>query len=170
MSRPATYSPMDQVISREETGKEVTWSMGEYVARRDIWKAFNPSGDPPTPVGVYENQPSPLSTDVTTVWTIASGFLLLLIMLAIAFYALSQSEQVFTHSYTFDTNSHSEASFVSDEFELKGRTSNVELITNAHVDNNCIYLNYALINEDTGQAFDLGVEVGSYQRSDEDAY
>lgn len=164
------YVSPPRMISKEETGKEVTWSMGEYVAGRDIWKAFNLSGEPPTSVGVYENQPSPLSTDVTTVWTIAGGFLLLLLMLAIASYALSQSEQVFAHSYTFDTNSHSEASFVSDEFELKGRTSNVELTTNARVDNNWIYLNYALINENTGQAFDFGREVSYYHGYDEDGF
>src|SRR6266702_4385529 len=33
------------MISKEESSQEVTWSMGSYVAGRDIWKAFNLSGD-----------------------------------------------------------------------------------------------------------------------------
>ena len=43
-------------------------------------------------------------------------------------------------------------SFVTDVFQLEGHTSNLELTTTANVNNNWIYLNYALINQDTGQA------------------
>src|SRR5262249_52017912 len=122
----------------------------------------------PVSVGVYENQPSPLSGDVKMVWTIAFTFLVLLVALMIGFYSMARNEQVFSQSYTFNTNVKSEPSFVSDEFELKGRTSNLELTTTAHVDNNWIYLNYALINEDTGHAYDFGREVSYYHGYDSD--
>lgn len=165
------YVSPPRVISREHSGKETTWSMGEYILGRDIWKLFNLAGDPPAPIGVYENQPSPLSADVTMVWAIAGGFLLLLIMLTMASYTLAGNEQVFTQSYTFDTNApKGETSFVTDTFELKGRTSDVELATVAHVDNSWIYLNYALINQDTGQAYDFGREVSYYHGYDEDGF
>ena len=36
------------------------------------------------------------------------------------------------------------------------------------MDNNWIYLNYALINEDTGQAYDFGREVSYYHGRDSD--
>ena len=39
------YISPPRVISSEDTGKEVTWSMGEYMAGRDIWKAFNLGGE-----------------------------------------------------------------------------------------------------------------------------
>src|SRR5262249_36502304 len=58
--------------------------------------------------------------------------------------------------------------FVSDVFELKGHTSNVELTTSTDVNNNWLYLNYALINNDTGQAFDFGREVSYYHGYDSD--
>jgi hypothetical protein len=61
-----------------------------------------------------------------------------------------------------------EASFVTDVFNLEGRTSNVELTTSANVDNSWIYLNYALINQDTGQAWDFGREVSYYHGYDSD--
>jgi hypothetical protein len=142
--------------------------MGEYLTGRDLWKAFKLAGDPPTPIGVYENQPSPLSADVKLVWTIVATFLVLLVALLVAFYSIESDEQVFDQSYTFNTSAKGEASFVTDVFELKGRTSDVELTTTANVDNNWIYLNYALINEDTGHAYDFGREVSYYHGYDSD--
>ena len=164
------YVSPPRVLSSERTGKEVTWSMGEYVSGRDIWKAFKLEGDPPAPIGVYENQPSPLSTDVTAVGTIVGAFLVLLVVLLVAFYSYARDEQVFEQSYTFNTNAKSEASFVTDVFELKGHTSDVELTSAAHVDNNWLYLNYALINEETGHAYDFGREVSYYHGYDEDGF
>src|SRR5262249_40377463 len=55
-----------------------------------------------------------------------------------------------------------------DTFELTGRTSSVEVSTSADVRNNWIYLNYALINQDTGQAWDFGREVTFYSGYDSD--
>lgn len=162
------YVSPPRVISSERTGKEVTWSMGEYVAGRDIWKAFKLQGDPPAPIGVYENQPSPLSANVKLVWSLAAVFLLLLVALLVVFYSTAHDEQVFEQSYEFNTNVKSEASFVTDVFELKGHTSDAELMTSANVNNNWIYVNYALINQDTGHVYDFGREISYYHGYDED--
>jgi hypothetical protein len=162
------YISPPRVISSEETGKEITWSMGEYISGRDIWRAFKLPGEPPAPVGVYENQPSPLSANVKIVWGLAALFLVLLSALLVAFYSTARDQQVFEQSYEFNTNVKGEASFVTDVFELKGHTSDVELTTTAGVDNNWIYLNYALINQDTGHAYDFGREVSYYHGYDED--
>ena len=162
------YISPPRVISAEKTGNEVTWSMGEYITGRDIWKAFKLPGDPPAAIGVYENQPSPLAADVKQVWKLVGVFLIVLVVLMMAFFSMARDEQVFSQVYSFDTKPHGEASFVTDAFELKGRTSDVELTTSAHVDNNWIYLNYALIDEDTGHAYDFGREVSYYHGYDSD--
>jgi hypothetical protein len=169
----ADYISPPRVISSERTGKEITWSLGEYVTGRDIWQAFKLQGQPPAPVGVYENQPSPVSANVKMVWGMVAAFVALLVALLIGFNAMALNEQVFANSYLFDTNmfdtnSKREASFVTESFELKGHTSNVELITDASVYNNWIYFDYALINQDTGQAYDFGREVSYYYGTDED--
>src|ERR1039458_9483802 len=49
-----------------------------------------------------------------------------------------RSEQVFQETYRFSPSS-TEASFVTPEFELKGRTSSVEVRTDADVSNQWIY-------------------------------
>ena len=162
------YISPPRVISSEKTGNEVTWSMGEYMSGRDIWRAFKLPGEPPAPIGVYENQPSPLSANVKIVWSLVALFLALLLALLVASYSMARDEQVFEQSVEFNTNVKSEASFVTDVFELKGHTSNVELTTAANVNNNWIYLNYALINQDTGHAYNFGREVSYYHGYDED--
>lgn len=163
------YVSPPRVVSAEKVGNEVTWSMGEYVTGRDIWNAFKLPGDPPVPIGVYENQPSPLGADAKAIWTLAGIFLVVMVALVVGFYSMAKQEQVLSQTYDFDTSSKGgEASFVTDVFELTGHTSDVELSTRATVSNRWIYLNYALINQDTGHAYDFGREVSYYSGYDED--
>ena len=162
------YVSPPRVLSSERTGQEVTWSMGEYMSGTDVWKAFRLPGDPPAAVGVYENQPFPLSADTKNIWAACAGFLLLLVVMMIGFDLLARNEQVFTGYYKFDSRQRGEVSFVTEDFEVKGHTSNVELTTSTDLNNRWIYLNYALINEATGQAFDFGREVSYYHGHDSD--
>jgi hypothetical protein len=162
------YVSPPRVISSEGTKQETTWSMGEYLSGRDLWKAFKLEGEPPTPIGVYENQPSPLSASVTTVWRLFGVFTALLLALGVALYSMARNEQAFEGSYNFDTSSKDEPSFVTDIFRLTGHTSDVVITTEAQVDNSWIYLNYALINQDTGHAYDFGREVSYYHGQDSD--
>ena len=97
------------------------------------------------------------------------GFLLLLVVMMIGFDMIARNEQVFTGSYQVSTPiraARRRSSPTSSTF--KGHTSNVELTTSTDVNNHWIYLNYALINEDTGQAFDFGREVSYYHGYDSD--
>jgi len=164
------YVAPPRVISSESTGQEITWSMGEYVSGEDIWKAFALPGSPPERIGVYENQPSPFGADTTAIWTAFVGFAAVLVILLMAFSTFTANESVFRANYEFDSRVRGEASFVTDEFQLKGRTSDLELTTNTNLQNHWIYLNYALINQDTGQAYDFGREVSFYSGYDEDGF
>jgi hypothetical protein len=162
------YVSPPRVLSSEQTGNEVTWSMGEYMSGKDIWKAFGLAGSPPEAVGVYENQPSPLSADTRNIWVAFAAFVLALVVMMIGFDLAARNEQVFTGYYKYDSRQRGEASFVTDDFEVKGHTSNVEVRTSTDLNNRWIYLNYALINESTGQAFDFGREVSYYHGYDSD--
>jgi Domain of unknown function (DUF4178) len=164
------YVAPPRVISSESNGQEVTWSMGEYVSGQDIWKAFSLPGSPPEKIGVYENQPSPFGADTVAIWTAFVGFAAFLVILLMGFSTFSSNENVFRADYEFDSRVKGEASFVTDVFQLKGRTSNIELTTTTDLQNHWIYLNYALINQDTGQAFDFGREVSYYNGYDEDGF
>src|SRR5215472_3718594 len=162
------YVHPPRVLSCELLDKEVTWSAGEYMYGREIWDAFKLPGGPPEAQGVYKNQPSPVKTNVTAIWVVFAAFAIVLLGLMMSFDMLAKKEQVFQQSFSWHRDDRGEPSFVTNGFDLGGRTSTVQIRTNAPVDNHWIYLNYALINDDTGQAWDFGREVSYYHGYDSD--
>src|SRR5262249_37650240 len=144
------------VLSSEKVENEVTWSLGEYMHGREVWKAFNLRGDPPAAIGVYANQPSSVATNVKSIWVTFALFAVFLLVLMAVFDVTARKETVFQGTYRFPTSDfQGEASFVTDPFDLNGGISDVQIKTSAGVYNSWIYLNYALINQDTGQAWDF---------------
>ena len=162
------YVHPPRVLSSEKMAKETTWSVGEYMYGREIWEAFKLPGSPPEAEGVYENEPSPVATNVAQIWAAFAVFAILLFALMIGFEMFARKEPVFQETYRWERAKAGELSFVTDGFELKGRPSTVEVKTSAPVSNQWIYLNYALINDDTGQAWDFGREVSYYYGRDSD--
>lgn len=163
------YVHPPRVLSSEKMANEVTWSTGEYMYGREIWEAFRLSGSPPEAVGVYENQPSPVTTNVRGMWIAFAVFTIFLLAIMAEFDMLAKKEPVFRQTFTWNrADARGEPSFVTDVFELNGRTSTVQLKTSAPVNNHWIYLNYALINQETGEAWDFGREVSYYHGYDSD--
>jgi hypothetical protein len=76
------------------------------------------------------------------------------------------NREVFDENYSYYNARGGDSSFVTPTFELGGRESNAEVAIRTDLNNNWIYFNFALINEDTGQAFDFGREVSYYRDSD----
>ncbi len=156
------------ILSSESNKNEVTWSQGEYISGAEIWKAFNLAGSAPAPQGIYLNQPSPYTGKVGGIWKM---FLLmegLLLVLLIAFAAMSKNEVVVDERHRFSTLDQSEPSFVTNSFNLNGRAAPVEVEVDTDLSNNSAYFNFALVNEDTGQGYDFAKEVSYYFGSDSD--
>ena len=163
------YVHPPRVLSSEKLDKEVTWSIGEYMYGREIWDSFKLPAAPPEPMGVYENQPSPVAVNVTGIWVAFIAFTVFLLALMAGFDMRAKKQPVLHETYLFNRfDSKNEDSFVTNIFELTGHTSTVEVKTNAPVSNHWIYLNYALINQDTGQAWDFGRELSYYYGYDSD--
>lgn len=153
------------MLSSEATDGEVTWSQGRYIAGTEVWSAFKIPGNTPPPVGVFSDQPNPYSERSKGVWGIFGTFALALVVLTIFFAVTSQRDEVMSRDYLF-IRGKGEPSFVTEPFELKGRTSNVELSIHTDLYNHWAYFNFALINEETGKAYDFGREVSYYYDSD----
>jgi hypothetical protein len=163
------YVRPPHLLSCEQSSGETTWSFGEYTDPLEIWKSFNLPGRPPEPVGVFENQPAPSTVKVKQVWMPFLILTLFLLGLMACNEIVASKDPIFSASYQLSSGApKGEASFVTDVFELQGRQSNVEIKTSANVSNSWIYLNYALINQDTGQAWDFGREVSYYSGRDSD--
>ncbi len=156
-----------KILSSEATTSETTWSLGQYISGAEIWQAFKLPGAPPKPVGVFANQPSPLVQKSKELWRLGRTFLLIAFALMLAGYVFSGNSQVFSESYRYRAGAQ-EASFVTPVFDVKGRQTNVEVSTKTGLYNNWTYINYALINNETGQAWDFGREVSYYTGRDSD--
>ena len=155
------YVAPPQILSSETTESETTWSLGEYVDGARVWEAFSLTGAPPPATGVFANQPSPYTGRVKPLWIYCLALLLVLLNLALFFSSFASKEEVFSQRYSFGPTLTGDNSFVTPIFELKGRTSGVELAIHTDLRDNWAYFNFALINEATGQAFDFGREVSN---------
>jgi len=160
------YIAPPYMLSSETIPGEVTWSLGEYKTGADIWKAFNLPGSPPPAVGAYANEPSPHTGSAAKWFSIAVALWTLTFVLLVATALFSSNEKIFSTLYTYSENTPGEHSFVTPIFEVKGRPSNVEIELGTNLHQNWAYFNMALINEQTGQAWDFGREVSYYSGSD----
>jgi hypothetical protein len=156
-----------QMLSMEQSGKEITWSLGEYIEPDAVRKAFKLAAPLPACIGVGACQPSPLANQPLRSLKLAGIFVAVALLIQAVSFALSENTLVFEDSFEYDARSV-EKSRVTDLFELNGRTSNVVVRTNANVQNNWIYLSMALINDETGTAYDFGREIGYYSGRDSD--
>lgn len=157
------------ILSAETTEGETTWSMGEYVDARELWKAFGVPGAPPSPRGVYANQPSPYVADAKSYWKLFGIFALVLTLLMLLRVATARNARVFDATYAYDPAA-TEQAFVTPSFDLPGGSGNVVIDTWSRLDNEWLYVEYALINERTGQAFDFSREVSYYSGYDSDGH
>ncbi len=162
------YTCPPYLLSAENTASETTWSEGEYLDGKIVWRALGLPGAPPYPVGIYVNQPSPHGSDSRGALRLCGVLELALLCLLLYFALFSRRETVFTETRQLTTPASGEASYVTPAFELKGRPANVEIQTRTNVENHWAYFGYALINDDTGHAFDIGREVGYYHGRDSD--
>jgi len=154
-------------LSREKSEKEIVWSLGQYIDPEVIRAAFQLKTPLPPRVGVYSCQPSPYGASASAVYRMLAWFLLAAVVIHAVIGLLSQNKLVYRADFSYRPTS-GEKSFVTDVFDLPGRTSNVVVRTHADVSNSWMYLSLALINQDTGQAYDFGREISYYSGTDSD--
>lgn len=165
--RTTDYIDPPFLLSRETTPDEVTWSLGEYVEGDRVWEAFRLPGAPPAASGTYANQPSPAAGIAARAWKVFGG-LLLLLLLAFAGRGLTAArEELFRKTYTFANAPAAEQSFVTEPFQVP-EPSTLELQLALEQTNAWLWLDLALINMDTGEAFNVAREVSHYSGTDAD--
>ncbi len=162
------FIAVPRILSCEITEHETVWSLGEYMTGAEVWQAFHLPGQAPRATGIFANQPAPFAGQASSMWRVCLNLLSAVILLAIFFYMTAGQESVFERQYSFTPRTGGEASFVTDEFEVTGHPSNVEVSIRTDLQNNWAYFNLALINEATGRGYDFGREVSYYSGRDSD--
>jgi hypothetical protein len=149
-------------LSLEKTNDEMVWSEGEYLTGAQVWAAFQLSGSPPIATGVAPAQPAPGGLDPGKLWTITAAIAFLAILIHIGVVHFSRDEEIFKTSLVYDSTELEKAK-VTPSFTIPGHTSNLIIRTYSPLNNHWLYNSYALINEETGLAYDFGQEVSLYQ-------
>lgn len=153
-------------VTREGLAGEFTWSRSTYIDGKDIWAAFQLKGAPPTPVGVYSNQPNP-SASTRGLWGMLGIFSLLLFLAMSISFVFHSNRNVYQSKYYFTPGS-GEPSFVTPIFDMPGGEKNVQVDIKTDLENDWAFFGFALINDETGTAYDFGKEVSFYHGSDSD--
>ena len=153
-------------VSREGLAGEFTWSRSTYVEGKDIWAAFQLKDAPPTPVGIYSNQPNP-SPSSAGLWKLMGLFTLLLFLAMSASMVFHSNNKVFESKYYFIPGS-AEPSFVTPIFDMPGGEKNVQVEIKTDLENEWAFFGFALINDTTGTAYNFGKEVSYYHGRDSD--
>ena len=164
--RTADFVAPPRMLSAETTEEETTWSLGEYTPGDRVWKAFGVEGNPPRPKGVYANQPSPHAGKAGAYWKTFGVLLLLWAVFWIGRAAVG-SDELLTRSFSYEPGSEDLAVATTPAFELRGRPSALGVEVETDVANNWVFFNYALLNQETGQAIEFGREVSFYFGRDE---
>ena len=169
------YVAPPYVLSSETANDETTWTLGEYVQGADIWKAFSLPGAPPNSEYRASSKDSALEGQ-----GISSGGRLKILVrvpgpdppnaitdlhLEPVFRAKATGLPAIVHLCAIERRSLvCDSGFRAEGPDLVGaRANRIGCLTNEW-----IYLNYALISEDTGQAYDFGREVSYYFGRDSD--
>jgi hypothetical protein len=156
------------MLSEEKTDDETTWSLGTYVSPKYVWEAFKLPSNPPVPRGVYSDQPDPKSGDSGGLAKLFVIFAAIVIAMLVVRQVTARRELAFHEQYAVASRNSDSTAFVTPVFALRGRTSNVRLTIDTDLANNWTYFNLALINDQTGTAYDFGREVSYYYGSDSD--
>jgi hypothetical protein len=157
------------MLSSEQDEDEITWSRGTYTPPAEVWKAFNLVGGPPSPEGIAPHQPSPYAGKVKQIWLLALAAAALLVFLYIGM-AMSGGKVIHKQTVLIPPGvqpAAPEAVLFTDRFFVQD-TGNVEVMVKAPVSNTWLYLDGALINEETGAVDDFDMEVSYYYGSDSD--
>ncbi len=155
------YVAAPYVISCERTPGELNWSLGQYIDPDVLRSAFGLKSALPARMGVFGCQPSPYGGSPPRVYGLPGWLVPAPFLLQLPPFLFPPNREVFRQTFSY-LPATLEKSFVTEPFEIGGHTSNVVVHSEADVSNNWIYLSFALINDETGQAYDFGREISYY--------
>lgn len=159
------YIKPPYMLSGEKSGKEMTWTAGEYVAPAVIQQAFALAVPLPEPRGIAPNQPWPHAPAYRQVWW--SFWLASLLMLGVQIASVMQSDNRIIFSGNFDFESGRTEPLSTPVFNVPGHTGNLHLVTHTNIDNDWAELSMDLVNTETGQTYRVNREISFYSGYDD---
>ncbi|RYZ69956.1 MAG: DUF4178 domain-containing protein, partial [Proteobacteria bacterium] len=156
-----------ETLSKEKTGSELSWSLGAYIDAEDIKEGFKLTEAMPPQMGVAPAQPYSKDSSTAGVGSYGILFAIILILLQFANMLFSSGERIYTGNFVYP-HEITEPVRVSPQFEIKGRTQNIEIGLQAGVTNSWLEIQGDLVNDETGATFDFEEGVEFYNGYDSD--
>lgn len=153
-------SPPEMYMAENNDGKEITWYKGEYISNSKVFEGLNVvEKTMPPVVGVGPLQPMKAYISMGLLKRISIAAFLLLFITQIILTSSAKNETIFSSGF-YIGDSLSRKSIVTEAFELKQASSNLEFIISAPVNNSWFEADVTLINDRTGKeySFEKGVE------------
>lgn len=150
------YKSGRYTLSAEVSPDEITWSIGERVDGDDVLAAFG--------VAPSETPPATRPGDLTyrSIWVTWLLYCIAAFVITGVFSAFSKSPLLLRKTYEYTANAR-ERSFVTDVFQIPGTSPrNVEVRAKGAIDNRWCAYHVSLINDDTGEAHDVGIDTSYY--------
>lgn len=153
-------------LSLERTDKEIVWSQAEYVEPDTIKTTFQLETPPPLRVGIAPNQPSPHEAQRPKFRWLLGLFLSVLIIGQIGTVMLSVDQRVHQQTFVFNDTTRNQA-LTTESFAVSGRESNLLIRAETNLNNNWLYLDLTLIEQQTGASTVIGREISYYHGVDD---
>jgi Domain of unknown function (DUF4178) len=148
------------MISKEQTVDNITWYKGEYVEPNVIKKAFDLKSVPER-IGVGMIQPFFGKFNIEAFRTVLVVLTVLWGLAQFYFHSKAKQEIVFSKDFHI-TDSLNKKEIYTQPFDLKYGTANAEIKISTNVDNSWMYTAVTLVNEKTGDLYDLDMEAQYY--------
>lgn len=156
------------MLSRERSGKELTWSQGVYVQPAVIAAAFGLSGGLPEPIGVFANQPNPWVETTRSIWALFAKLLLAAVLVQVFFMLISTEKLLLRQDFTFEPRSTDEVQ--TQEFQISGKPKKIAVRQSTSLDNNWMGVDLLLVNKSTGMAWPAARELSYYWGYDDGSW
>lgn len=158
-----------EILSREATPDEITWSVGEYVEPQVIKAAFQVTKRMPARTGVAPNQPSTASPATPAIVKHWRRFLAVAVLVQSLVWFHAHNEEVYSGHFTWRLDDPLNMA-VTPQFELRHGVSNVAFRLRSPVNNSWLEVAIDLVNDQTGATYTLEQGVEYYSGYDRDGY
>jgi hypothetical protein len=160
------YTAPPHLLSSERTDEETTWSLGLYTDAARIWEAFSVPGTPPRPSGVFANQPSPYRERAAPTYGVFAALAAVLVVTLLGRLFSADREELFAGAYVYEPTDPDSA-FVTEPFAF-GKPGTIDIDLGADLRNAWLDFDLALINVESGTAWNAARELSYYAGVDSD--
>ncbi|MDB5805560.1 MAG: hypothetical protein JWN73_2882 [Betaproteobacteria bacterium] len=157
------YVAPPQILSREKTPREVTWTVGRYMPVDEVQAVFKPKKPLARPSGVAPNQPSPYEGEIRLLWKTFCWLSLTILVLQMAF--AFRTVKVYSENIAIEQGADQSAT--TQTFTVRGNTGNLVVHNATDVANSWADLSYTLVDPKSGKTWNEAHELSYYEGSDD---